>query len=116
MRLRIKYIREREDKDYFDPIDLAYIYNEDEHEDLILEYLQENGEPILHEEYGRPSLRIATAMHIDVEEYMSSSEHSHSETLGLSGDSETDDDFTQLPNNDESGDNGYAAPPIIEDP
>ena len=27
--LRIKHIREGEEKDYMDPIDLAYIYNED---------------------------------------------------------------------------------------
>ena len=30
MRLRMKHTREREDKNHSDPIDLTYIYNEDE--------------------------------------------------------------------------------------
>ena len=34
MRLRIKHTKEGEEKDYMDPIDLAYIYNEDEEDDL----------------------------------------------------------------------------------
>ena len=49
MQLRIKHNREGEDKDYMDPIDLAYIYNEDEKDDSILQWLQENGEPVLDE-------------------------------------------------------------------
>ena len=46
----MKHIREGEDKEQMDPIDLAYIYNEDEDEDPILEWLQENRQPVLDEE------------------------------------------------------------------
>ncbi len=110
MRLRIKHIREGEDKDHFDPIDLAYIYNEDEDEDPILEWLQENGQPVLDEEQGRPSSRIATEMGINVEEYISSSEHSRSGTPGLGGESDTDD-TSQPPDDDEGGDSGNVTQP-----
>ena len=70
IRLRIKHIREEEDKDHFDSIDLVYIYNEDEDEDPILEWLQENRQPALDEEQGRLNSRIATEMSINVEEYI----------------------------------------------
>ena len=43
-------IWEREDKDYLDPIDVAYIYNEDKEDNPILQWLQENREPILNKE------------------------------------------------------------------
>ena len=37
MRLRMKHLRDGEEKEQLDPIDLAYIYNEDEDDDSILE-------------------------------------------------------------------------------
>ena len=39
--------KEKEDKDYFDLIDITYIYNEEIENDPILKWLQENREPII---------------------------------------------------------------------
>ena len=39
MRLRMKHLRDGEEKEQLDPIDLAYICNEDEDDDPILEWL-----------------------------------------------------------------------------
>ena len=115
IQLRIKHIREGEEKDYIDLIDLAYIYNEEE-EDPILQWLQENRESILDEEQSRPCSRITSEMDIDVEEYMSSSGRFRGNTPGLRGDSGTDDDDgTQLPDDDDGG-IGDATLPAIEEP
>ena len=97
----MKHIREGKDKDHLDPIDLAYTYNKDEHKDPILEWLQENREPVLDEECSKPSLRIAIEISIDVEEYTSSSWHSHNRTPW---------------DNDEGHGGGNGIPYAIEEP
>ncbi|MCX8910870.1 hypothetical protein, partial [Vibrio parahaemolyticus] len=73
-------------------------------------WLQENGEPVLDETGSRPDSRIAKEMDIDVEEYVSQSEHSRGNTPGLGGssndsDAGNDDDATQAPD-DDGGDEG----------
>ena len=50
MQLRIKHNNGREEKDYMDPIDVAYNYNEGQVDDPILKWLQENRELVLDEE------------------------------------------------------------------
>ena len=66
-----------------DPIDIAYIYYENEEDDPILQWLQESEESILDEEEGSPCSKIAGEMSVDVTEYMSSSGCSRGNTLGL---------------------------------
>ena len=68
----------------------------------------------LDEEQDKPSSRIATEMDVDVEEYISSSEHSRSGTPGLGDESDTDDS-SQPPDDDEGGDSAYATQLGTED-
>jgi hypothetical protein len=112
MRLRMKHIREGEDRASEDPIDLAYIYCRSDDEDPIHDWLQDNGDPVLDETGSRPDPRIAREMGVDVEEYMSQSEPSRGNTPGLGGSSDDsdasddNDDATHSPDDDEGGDEG----------
>ena len=97
-----------------DPIDPAYIYNENEENNLIFLWLQENDEQVLDEKQSKLYSRIASEKGIDVVEYKNSSRHSHGNTLGLGSDSDTHDDDTQ-PQDDDDGGIGDVAPPAIEE-